>query len=106
MSAPRSRPIICRARRSYISGSPAQPRSKTIANRPSDNMRWPPRPETLVGPPIESSSSTRTSGSPAPASSRDRALPGSPPKWRLPMSAWFSDSRSLAWRATTPIGIA
>src|SRR5271168_4498554 len=49
------------------SGSPAPPRSRTIANRPSDNMRWPPKHENLVGRPIVSSSSTRTSGSPAPA---------------------------------------
>src|SRR6478736_5165245 len=37
---------------------------------------------------------------------RDRASPASPPKLHSPTSASCSDSRSRAWRATTPIGTA
>ena len=57
-------------------------------------------------PPIASSSSMRTSGSTALALSRDRGSPGSPPKSPSRTSASCSGSRSRAWRATTPIGIA
>ena len=41
-----------------------------------DNMRLPPKPVNSAGPPIASSSSMRTSGSPAPALSRDQGSPG------------------------------
>ena len=76
MSAPRSRPAIFRVRRSSTCASPAPPRSRTIASRPIDNMRSPPKPVNSAGPPIASSSSMRTSGSPAPALSRDQGSRG------------------------------
>jgi hypothetical protein len=43
---------------------------------------------------------------PVPALLRDRASPASPPKSHSPTSASCSDSRSRAWRATTPTGTA
>ena len=70
------------------------------------SMRLPPKPVNLAGPMIASSSSMRISGSPVPALLRDRASPASPPKSHSPTSASCSDSRSRAWRATTPIGTA
>src|SRR5213592_428992 len=106
MNAPRSRPAICPARPSSTCASRAPPRSSTIASRPIDSMRLPPKPVNLAGPMIASSSSMRTSGSPVPALLRDRASPASPPKSHSPTSASCSDSRSRAWRATTPIGTA
>jgi hypothetical protein len=52
------------ARPSSTCASRAPPRSSTIASRPIDSMRSPPKPVNLAGPMIASSSSMRTSGSP------------------------------------------
>lgn len=90
MSARRSRPAICPARPSSTCASRAPPRSRTIASRPIGSMRLPPKPASLAGPTIASSSSTRTSGFPAPVLSRDRASPASPPQSRSPTSAFCS----------------
>ena len=58
-----------RARRSSICVSRAPRRSSTIANRRSGSMRSPARRASSAGPTIASSSSTRTSASPAPVRS-------------------------------------
>src|ERR1700676_2446858 len=75
MNAPRSRPAICPARPSSTCASRAPPRSSTIASRPIDSMRLPPKPVNLAGPMIASSSSMRILGSPVPAFCGSSASP-------------------------------
>ena len=76
-------PAIFRQAIVYLRQS-APPKSSTIASRPIDSMRLPPKPVNLAGPMIASSSSMRISGSPVPALLRDRASPASPPKSHCP----------------------
>ena len=106
MSAPRSRPAIFPRRRSSICASPAPPRSSTIASRPIDNMRSPPRPASLAGPTdriVVIDEDLGLSGSGAVARSGLRAADR---RGRaLATSASCSGWRCRDWRVTTPIGI-